>query len=197
MSHKTTFEKAGECLYRNSSSGTYFALVKLKGKQFRQGLRTDNLSEARRRLAEFKRDLDRTDPQLNRTTMDAIVDLYLETVAGQAKGTVIKKRQIAGLMKARWKGVQVRSIKKSELMAWLASFPFGSNTRNKYLRIARSIFQLAVDDKIIPFSPLLGVKEEKFPQPIRKTPIAGRTLLEIKGLEINLLPEGPTPPEST
>jgi hypothetical protein len=27
--------------------------------------------------------------------------------------------------------------------------------------------------------------------------IAGRTLLEIKGLEINLLPEGPTPPEST
>jgi len=44
----------------------------------------------------------------------------LETVAGQAEVTIIKKKQIAGLFKARWKGVQVRSIKKSEVLARLA-----------------------------------------------------------------------------
>jgi hypothetical protein len=170
MDTGTTFKKAGECLYRNPSSGTYFALVKVKGKQFRQSLRTNNLPEARRKLADFKRDLERVDPDLNRKTLDSVVDLYLGTMAGQALGTIKKKKQIGALIKTRWKGVLVRSIKKSDILSWLASFPFGTNTRNKYLRIVRAIFQLAVDDKVIAYSPLLGVKEQKVPQPIRKTP---------------------------
>jgi site-specific recombinase XerD len=152
--------------------------VKWKGKQSRQSLRTDSLPEAWRKLAEFKRDLERVDPHLNRKTLDSVVDLYLETVAGQALGTIKKKRQIGALIKAKWKGVLVRSIKKSDILSWLASFPFGTNTRNKYLRITRAIFQLAADDKVIAYSPLLGVKEEKVPQPIRKTP----TMAEFRAL---------------
>ncbi|MCB1094390.1 MAG: hypothetical protein KDN22_02315 [Verrucomicrobiae bacterium] len=34
------FVKVAECLYRNRSSGTYFAPVERKGKQIRQSLKT-------------------------------------------------------------------------------------------------------------------------------------------------------------
>ena len=34
------FVKVAECLYRNRSSGSYFALVKRRGKQIRKSLRT-------------------------------------------------------------------------------------------------------------------------------------------------------------
>jgi integrase len=35
----SSFEKVAECLYRNPSSRTYYALVKVRGKQFKQSLR--------------------------------------------------------------------------------------------------------------------------------------------------------------
>ncbi len=34
------FHKVGECLYRNESSGIYYALVKRSGKQYRRSLKT-------------------------------------------------------------------------------------------------------------------------------------------------------------
>ena len=42
--------KVGECLYRNSH-GTYFALLKVRGKQIKRSLKTADLALARRRLA--------------------------------------------------------------------------------------------------------------------------------------------------
>ena len=64
MSANPSFEKVGECLYRNPSSGTYFARVKLRGKEIKQILETNNLAAARRKLKDFKSKLDRTDPRL-------------------------------------------------------------------------------------------------------------------------------------
>ena len=54
MSASSSFEKVGECLYRNPSSGTYFARVKLRGKEIKQTLKTKNLATARRKLKDFK-----------------------------------------------------------------------------------------------------------------------------------------------
>jgi len=34
------FEKVGECLYRSPSSGSYYAVLKVKGKQFKSSLGT-------------------------------------------------------------------------------------------------------------------------------------------------------------
>lgn len=51
MGNNVTFEKVGECLYRNPSSETYYAVVKVKvkGKQYKSSLQTDNLVIARRK----------------------------------------------------------------------------------------------------------------------------------------------------
>ena len=49
-----TFTKVAECLYRNESSGIYYALVKRHSKQFRRSLKTSDRQLANRRLAEFR-----------------------------------------------------------------------------------------------------------------------------------------------
>ena len=52
MSASSSFEKVGECLYRNPSSGTYFAREKLRGKEIKHDQQS---AEARRKLKDFKR----------------------------------------------------------------------------------------------------------------------------------------------
>lgn len=48
------FKKVGECLYRYSNTGTYYALVKRGGKQFRKSLKTSDRQLAERKLADFR-----------------------------------------------------------------------------------------------------------------------------------------------
>jgi len=45
MSASSFFQKVGECLYRNPSSGTYYALVKVRGKQIKSSLESKGLAE--------------------------------------------------------------------------------------------------------------------------------------------------------
>jgi len=170
MGTSSSFEKVGECLYRNPASGTYYALVKVRGKQFKSSLKTDNLSEARRKLKDYRNDIGRIDPTAGKITVEALADRYLATVAAQAPSTVRKKKDIAKRVKDQWGALQAKDLKKSQIMAWLASFEFGKGSRNKYLRLVRAMFKLAVDDGILARSPLEGVKEEKMDKPIRQTP---------------------------
>ena len=46
MSANPSFEKVGECLYRNPASGTYFARVKVRGKEIKQTLKIKHLATA-------------------------------------------------------------------------------------------------------------------------------------------------------
>jgi myo-inositol-hexaphosphate 3-phosphohydrolase len=47
MSSSSSFEKVGECLYRNPSRGPYYALVKIRGKQIKESLKAKILVEAK------------------------------------------------------------------------------------------------------------------------------------------------------
>ena len=53
MSSNQTLTKVAECLYRNGH-GTYFALIKVRGKQIKRSLNTGDSALARRRLAELR-----------------------------------------------------------------------------------------------------------------------------------------------
>jgi len=170
MGASPLFEKVGECLYRNPASGTYYALVKVRGKQFKASLKTVNLAEARRKLKDFRNDMGRIDPDAGKITVEALAERYLATVQHQAPATVRKKKDIAQRIKDKWGALQAKDLKKSQVMAWLASFHFGSGSRNKHLRVVRAMFKLAVDDRILAHSPVDGVKEEKTEKPIRQTP---------------------------
>src|SRR6266568_1586597 len=53
MKSEHTLSKVAECLYRNEH-GTYFALLKVRGKQIKKSLKTEDAALARRRLSEFR-----------------------------------------------------------------------------------------------------------------------------------------------
>jgi len=50
-------QRVGECLYRNQSSGTYYAWVKRSGKQIKRSLKTKDRKLAERRLADFRKEI--------------------------------------------------------------------------------------------------------------------------------------------
>ena len=56
---QASFSKVAECLYRNQSSGTYYALVKRSGSQIRRSLKTKERKLAERRLKDFRDQADR------------------------------------------------------------------------------------------------------------------------------------------
>jgi len=49
------FRKVGECLYRYSSNGVYYARIKTDGKEIRRSLETTDGDLDRRKLADLKK----------------------------------------------------------------------------------------------------------------------------------------------
>ena len=182
MSASSSFVKVGECLYRNASSGTYYALVKVRGKQIKRSLETDYLPEARRKLKDFRNDLERVDPSAGRISVVELADRYLATVQHQAPKTVRRKSDIITRIKAQWPKTVAADVKKSEVLAWLGAFPFGEVSYNLHLECIRAMFKLAVDDRLLARSPVDGITQKKRSKPIRKTP----TLAEFNAIVKNI-----------
>lgn len=170
MAEDSFFEKVGECLYRNSSSDVYYALVKIRGKQIKRSLRTTHLPEARRKLRDFKSDLERMDPEAGRITVGGLCDRYVATVQHQSPKTIRRKQDIIKRIRHRWGSIPAGKVRKSEVLAWLAGFPFGECSYNLHLGTVRAVFRLAVDDRLLPMSPVDGVRQKRRSRPIRETP---------------------------
>lgn len=88
MSASPSFEKLAEYHYRNPASWTYFARVKLRGKEIKQTLETKNLATARRKLKDFKAKLDRTDTQPGRITLKEPADKFEKTIRHFVRDTI-------------------------------------------------------------------------------------------------------------
>src|ERR1700691_4075277 len=82
-----SFRRVGECLYQNPGSGTYYAVVRLNGKQSKSSLETKSLPEARRKLRDYRKDLNRLDPAQARLSVKELCDKFLATVTHQAAGS--------------------------------------------------------------------------------------------------------------
>lgn len=160
----SSFRRVGECLYQNPSSGTYYGVVRLNGKQFKSSLETKSLPEARRKLRDYRKDLSRLDPSLARLSVKELCDRYLLTVKHQAAGTVRQKKEICGRIKKQWGEVRARDLKKSQILTWVSSFEFGAFSYNKYLRTIRAVLALAVDDRILTASRALKFSQTHSPR---------------------------------
>jgi integrase len=161
------------CLYRYSSNGVYYALVRHEGKQKRASLKTTDKAVAKRLLADFRRDLGKVDTSQGRMTLRELCARYLATIASQAKDTVSLKAGIVNRLLTDFKpgaDVQVAKVKISDLHGWVASYGFGYSSYNHYVQVIKNIFDIAVNDKIIASSPAAGMKGKKVVTPIRVTP---------------------------
>jgi hypothetical protein len=74
MSSSLSFEKVAECLYRNPSSTKYYGLIKVKGKQHKRSLKTTDLAEAKRKLRDYRVELEGTSPKAGKVTVGEFVE---------------------------------------------------------------------------------------------------------------------------
>jgi integrase len=163
------------CLYRYNSNGQYFARVRFGGKLHRKKLGTDDYQLARRKLADFRRDLGRTDARASNNSFGAALDKYARTFGGLSASSQKDKRAVIGKLKAIWFGIDtlpLRTIKPSDVSAWLSRHcgDKGASYYNSVLTVIRDTFDLAVKDRIIADSPAAHLKYRKRATPIRLTP---------------------------
>jgi integrase len=169
------FEKVGECLYRYSSNGIYYAVLRHSGKLIRRSLETTDKVLARRKLADFRRDIGRMDPSAGRVALSTLSQRYLATCTNQAAKTLRRKQDIVARIKQDWPGgwdVAVTKVKPSDVATWLAGYDFGWASQHLYLECLRAIFDMAVADKIIVENPARSstIKRKKKERPMRLTP---------------------------
>lgn len=172
------FKKVGECLYKNPSSHRYYALLKIRGKQIKRCLKTDDLPEARRKLRDLRHDLAKIDPLAGRITVAGLCDRQLETIQHQAAKTIQRKTLILRRIRHRWGDTEISRVKQSEIRSWLAELSLGAPSFNLHLQGIKALFRQGVDDRLLAISPADGIKQQKLARPIRKTP----TLAEFKAI---------------
>jgi integrase len=168
-----TFQRVGECLYRYSSNGVYYARIKSAGKEIRCSLETTDPALARRNLNKLRNDQRQIDRSKSKTTLREFCGTYLKTIRHQKPKTIERKTCIANRIKANWPGgadVQLVKIKPTDVQLWLSAYQFGPVSRNLHLACIKEILSMAVADSIIPYSPAANLKAVKLAKPIRKTP---------------------------
>jgi len=170
-----SWTKSASCLYRYVPSGMYFARVRFGGRLYRKKLDTDDYGLARRKLADFRRNLGRTDARAGNTSFGAVLDKYEQTIGGLSASSQKDKRAIIGKLKATWFGIDalpLRLIKPSDVSAWLSRHcgDKSASYHNSVLTLIRDALDLAVKDRIVADSPAAHIKYRKREQPIRLTP---------------------------
>ncbi|MBM3832793.1 MAG: hypothetical protein FJ403_05875 [Verrucomicrobia bacterium] len=170
-----TFLKVGECLYRYSSNNVYYVVVKHQGKIIRRSLETTDPEIAKRALRKFKDNLHKIDPSAGKITIEELVSKYLDSIQYLDTKTIKTRSAIAKQFKETWpSGIsqQVRDAKPSHVATWLGKHRerLSKATFNEYLRFAKKLFELAINDRIIIENPAEGIKPLKRENPIRLTP---------------------------
>lgn len=161
-------------LYRYEPSGQFYARVRHAGKLHRRKLGTHDLELAKRKLADFRVELDRTDASLGNTSLAKLLDDYEAAHVG-SESSLWDKHHVAEKLKATLFGaatLPLRSIKPSQFEMWLAKY-FGDKSASRYngaLAILRSALDMAVRDRIITENPIATLRNRKRKQPIRATP---------------------------
>ena len=171
------WKRSGVGLYCYQPTGAYFARVRFCGKLYRRALETTDYRVARRKLAAYRHDLERTDASKGRTSLAKLLDTYASTLTG-ASTTLEKQRAVIAKLQKTWFGIDtlpLRTITPSDVKRWLSEH-YGDKSASYYnaaLTVLRSALQLAVNDKIIaenPASKKFDVKYRKRAKPIRLSP---------------------------
>jgi integrase len=156
-------------------SGTFFAYLSRRGKLYRESLQTKDLAFAKRKLAEFKRRLDRTEPRYGKITFVRWLEEYYAPTLKGADSTLAGKRRIIENIKRTWVTARAQpmcDLRPSEVERWLTK-EFGHWTAGFYntvLTVIKDALERAVMDKALIENPAAHLKYRKRNKPIRLTP---------------------------
>lgn len=170
-----TLKRVAAGLCRYSTSGVYFAHVRIGGKLFRESLETTDRKIADRKLRDFRRKRAKVDPRAGKITLAALADRYGATLGHLAESTVTAKEGILARLKSDWpEGDEhsVGTIKPSDCDTWLArqAKRVGRSHYNAYVQLLKDIMEFAVRDRVLAENPAAHLKYLKRETPIRHTP---------------------------
>ena len=172
---QATLKRVASGLYRYSTSGVYFAHVRIGGKLFRESLQTTDRKIADRKLSDFRRSKAKVDPRTGKTTLKALAERYDATISHLAASTLKAKRGILARLKSDWpEGEEhsVGAIKSSHCDLWIArqAKRVGRSHYNAYVQLLKDVLEFAVRDRMIPENPAAHLKYLQREKPIRQTP---------------------------
>lgn len=113
--------KVAECLYRHSSSGKYYGLVKRSGKQYRRSLKTTDRKLAERFLAEFREKVSRLNHTKVRSTLTfaECAKQWLTTVTPHMKPSSARRRETSVAQLFPYLGaILIRNMTAGTCEAW-------------------------------------------------------------------------------
>jgi integrase len=175
---QATLVKIAENLYRNESSGTYYALVKRSGKQIRRSLKTKDRKLADRRLRTFQNDMDRVDLAKGKVKISfkEMAERWLKTIRPHLKDSTYLRRETA--LKALYPyfgKTNLRSITKRQCEDWASKRgpSIAAATFNIERETLIAVLQHSQDEGILLVNPARIVKKRK----------RGKTQLEIPSQE--------------
>jgi integrase len=163
-----------ECLYRLSTTGMYYAVIRHSGKIHRRSLETTDLATAKRKLGDERVKITKVDKRSCKITLTVLCDEYLETLRC-APRTLTEKKYTARRVKDTWPAPEgaaklIGKIRTADVRKWLAGLKGGPAHHNAHLWFIRSVFEHAVENRLLHENPAAGIKPQKRDRPIRSTP---------------------------
>ena len=105
-----TLTKVAECLYRNAH-GTYFALLKVRGKQIKKSLKTEDSALARRRLRELREKVHGLASEDRGLSFEALTERWIAFKKSDLRPQSWKRlNSIFRMVKPFFAGLPVRSV---------------------------------------------------------------------------------------
>ena len=164
MASAATLSKVGECLYRNGH-GTYFALLKVRGKQIKRSLKTDDSALAKRRLAEFRTKVHGLADDSRGITFDALSERWLAVLKSDLRHSSWRRiHSIVRTLTPFFKGLPLRSIGPAHIEAWKVKRGgvISPRSYNYEREVLRRLFEYArTTVRVILENPMLEIKKRK------------------------------------
>ena len=156
--------KVAECLYRNNH-GTYFALIKVRGKQIKRSLRTSDAAMARRRLGEFRGKAQGLSGDERTMTFGQLTQRWLDLKKSDLRDSSWSRLQcVVNVLTPFFTGTPVRSIGNRQIEAWKIKrgIAVGPRSFNYEREVLRRLFEYArATLRIILENPALEIKKRK------------------------------------
>jgi integrase len=170
-----SLRRVSEGLYRNPTSGAYFAHFRLNGRVFKESLDTTELPVAKRKLRDLRQEKEHLDPNAGKQTLREITERHLKLQGNLSRSSITKKTGIANAVYQQWpKSIDrpALEIRASEVEEWLLTVTKGlrHSSRNEWLFFIKGVFERAVRDGILVKSPVAHLMPVKRQAVERLTP---------------------------
>ncbi len=152
------YTRVAECLFRNDSSGKYYALVKRSGKQIRRSLKTTDRKLAERRLTDFLEKVDRLDLGQGKAklTFGEVAKRWMDVTRTHLKPRSARTREVyLKTVCAAVGALPVRSISRVHCEDWAKqrSPEVAASTFNQETETLRAVLDYAQREGLIMDNP--------------------------------------------